>query len=309
MTRFFLHEILVFPHPYVGARRYRASLNTGETIVDSASYREREVTWTREGRRAPWKAALLGALPFLLFGLAYLLEGIAALGGHFGPAFNLLDGTFPNKPLNLPAIILTAPMGVYFLTALGLLLGVIKGFPRWSYAYLGMSIFFGLYYSNGRYYGVVYDAWAWLPFFTAIILGLLLTRSLRPLARLLQGAWSDWTRISFALYAFAVPVFTVIFFDDDWGVIQLYGLAFDTVLLASAAVAFLRSRSNWGRVLSLEAAVVILVTKGILGGWFGGLRRAPGWPVILLITIYVGFLLLPALIGLLKRGVEALSSR
>jgi hypothetical protein len=242
----------------------------------------------------------VGALPFLLFGLAYLLEGVAELGGHNHPAFNLLDGS-----LNRPAIILTLPMGVYFVSALGLLFGVLKGFPRWSYSYLGMSLFFGWSYSSGSYHGVEYNSWAWLPSFAAIILGLLLTRSLQPLVQLLQGAWNDWTRLSFALYAFATPMLTVIFFDDDWGAFQLYGLFFETVLLAAGAVAFLRSRTILGRVLSLQAAVLMLVVKGLLGGWFDGQY----WPALLFFTIYLGFLLLPAVIGLLRRGVDALSSR
>jgi hypothetical protein len=98
---------------------------------------------------------------------------------------------------------------------------------------------------------------------------------------------------------------TFIFFDEDWGAFQLYGLFFDTVLLAAGAVAFLRSRTIWGRVLSLQAAVLILVVKGLLGGWFDG----HFWPAFLFIIIYIGFLLLPAVIGLLRRGVGALSSR
>jgi hypothetical protein len=97
-------------------------------------------------------------------------------------------------------------------------------------------------------------------------------------------------------------MFTVIFFDMDWGAFQLYGLFFDTVLLAAGAVAFLRSRTIWGRVLSLEAAVLILVVKGFLGGWF--------WQAFLFsIIMYFGLLLLPAVIGLLRWGVDALSSR
>ena len=98
---------------------------------------------------------------------------------------------------------------------------------------------------------------------------------------------------------------TVIFFDMDWGVFQLYGLFFETVLLAAGAVAFLRSRTIWGRVLSLLAAVVILVVKGLLGGWLDG----QFWPAITFFTILAGSLLLPAVIGLLRRGVDALTSR
>jgi hypothetical protein len=305
MARLFLREVRNFPRAYLDARRYQQSLGPGETPGSRAASGEGAENGTWEGRRAPWGEALLGALPFLLFGLAYLLEGITELGGHTHPAFTLLDGG-----LTRPAIILTAEMGVYFVCALGLLLGVIKGFPRWSYAYLGMSLYFGWSYNNQNYYGVFYKWWVWLPSFAAIVLGLLLTRSLKPLARLLNGAWNDWTRLSFALYAFAVPMFTLVFFEDDWGVFQLSGLFIDTVLLAAVAVAFLRSRTSWGRVLSLEAAVLILVVKGmLLGDWFDGgpLRTLNFW--FFLITIYFGFLLLPAVIGLLRRGVDALSAR
>jgi hypothetical protein len=309
MARLFLREVWDFPRTYLDARRYEVSLGTGETPAGRASYREGEVTETWVGRRAPWTAAFVGALPFLLFGLAYLLEGITELGGHYGPAFNLLDGSLLDRPLNHPAIILTAPIGVYFACALGLLIGVLKGFPRWSYAYLGMSLYFGWYYSNGRFYGVVYDSWAWLPLFAAIVLGLLFTRSLKPLAQLLQGAWNDWTRLSFALYAFTAPMTTVVFFDMGWGAIQLYGLIFDTALLAAVAVAFLRSHTILGRMLSLDAAVLILVVKGTLGGWFGEPLRARYWRAFLFTIIYFGILLLPAVIGLLRRGVGALSSR
>ena len=98
---------------------------------------------------------------------------------------------------------------------------------------------------------------------------------------------------------------TVVFFDDDWGIFQLYGLFFDTVLLAAGAVAFLRSRTIWGRVLFLEVAVLILVVKGPLVGWFDGRY----WPAFQLIIMSFCFLLLPAVIGLLRRGVGALSSR
>jgi hypothetical protein len=306
MAHLFFREVWYFPLAYLDARRYRVSLGDSDTPAGRASYGEEKVTETRVGSRAPWGAALVGALPFLLFGLAYLMDGFAELGGHNRLAFHLLDGS-----LKHPAIILTPLMGVYFVSALGLLFGLLKGFPSWSYAYLGMSLYFGWSFNNQNYYGVFYKWWVWLPMLAAIVLGLLLSRSLRPLVRLLQGAWNDWTRLSFALYAFALPMFTVIFFDEHWGVFQLYGLFFDTVLLAAVAVAFLRSRTTLGRVLCLEAAVLILVAKWLLGGGFPSfdepLQVLYFW--FLFIIIYFGFLLLPAMIGLLRRGVEALSAR
>ena len=309
MAGLYFREAWYFPLAYLDARRYQLSLGADDTPLGITSFGEQDTTETWVGRRASWGEALLGALPFLLFGLAHLLDGFAELGGHYGPAFNLLDGSLLDGSLNRSAIILTLPMGVYFVCALGLLFGVLKGFPRWSYAYLGMSLYFGLYYFSGSFHGVHYGSWAWLPAFAAIILGLLLTRSLQPLARLLQGTWNDWTRLSFAIYASTLPMLTIIFFDNDWGIFELYGLIFETVLLAAGAVAFLRSRTIWSRVLSLLAAVLILVVKGVLGGWFGEHLPARYWPALLFITIYFGLLLLPAVIGLLRRGVDALSSR
>ncbi len=310
MTRLFLREVWDFPRTYLDARRYQVSSGTGETPAGRASYRQGDVAETWVGRPASWTAALLGALPFLLFGLAYLLEGFAELGGLYGPAFNLLDGSFLVSRLYSPAIILTAPVGVYFICVLGLLFGIVKGFPRWSYAYLGLSVYFGWYYSNGRFYGVVYGLWAWLPLLAAMILGLLLKRSLKPLTGLLQGIWNDWTRLAFALYAFFLPMQTIFFFDGDWGVLQLYGLVFDTLLLATIAVVFLRSRTTWGRILSLEAAILILVVKGIWMTWIGEVKGVLDLPVVIsIILLYIGLLLLPGVIGLLRGRVNALTSQ
>ena len=303
MTALFFREVWYFPLAYLDARRYHFSL--GDSLgITSFEGQGTQQTWV--GRRTSWGAALVGALPLLLFGLAALLDGFTELGGHSRPAFILLDGT-----QNRPYIPFTAPMGVYLFCLLGLLVGVIKGFPRWSYAYLGISIFFAYYYFSGSFYGVNYSAWARILFFAAIILGLLLARSLKPLVSLLRGSWNDWTRLSFALYAFGPPFLMLLFFEEDWEISHLYGLLFDTLLLTAGAVAFLRSRTILSRVLSLQAAVLVLVVKGLLGGW----GPSSGDPLRMLYfafsfsIIFFGFLLLPALIGLLKRGVEALSSR
>ncbi len=140
MARSFCHEVWDFPRTFLDARRYKVSLGTDETPADRASRGEGMVSQTWVEHQASWFSAFVGALPFLLFGLAYLLEGIYELRGLYGPVFNLLDGRFLDRPLNYPVIVLTPPIGVYFVTALGLLFGILKGFPRWSYAYLGMCI-------------------------------------------------------------------------------------------------------------------------------------------------------------------------
>jgi hypothetical protein len=303
MTGLFIREVWYFPLAYLDARRYHFSIGDPLGITSFWGQGKTE-TWV--GKRAPWGASLVGALPFLLFGLAALLDGFAELGGHASPAIILLDGSH-----NRPYIPFTALMGVYLFSLLGLLFGVLKGFPRWSYAYLGMSFFLAFYYSSGSFYGINYSAWARSLFFAAIILGLLLAHSFQPLYRLLRGAWNDWTRLSFALYAVGPPFLMLLFLEEDWGISHLYGLLFDTLVLTAGAVVFLRSRTILGRVLSLLAVVLILVVKGLLRGWGPSVDNPLRtlYFVFSIIIIYLGFLLLPALIGLLKRGVDALSAR
>lgn len=299
MTRFIIRELWTFPRNYWQVRPTRAIADSESHPSDQGFDGGEDVQQRWIGQRAPWGEALIGALPFLLFGLVNLLDGYFELAGIDQPALKLIDGSFLAGSADRSTIVLTLEMGVYLASLIGLVVGVWKSFPRWSYAYLGMALFLGWSYSSGRYFGVHYGLWAWLPLFAALFIGLALARSSQPLARLLQGVWNDWTRLSFALYAFPLML-TVGFFDDEWGVFQLYGLAFDTVVMSAGAVAYLRTRTILGRMLSLQVSVLIVVVKGFLGGWF--------WPAIFVIIIlFNGFLLLPGLIGLFRRGVAVLS--
>jgi hypothetical protein len=71
----------------------------------------------------------------------------------------------------------------------------------------------------------------------------------------------------------------------------------------------LRSRTIWGRVLSLQAVVLILVVLGMRYPSFIEDLLALHWQAFQFILIYFGWLLMPALIGVLRRGMDALSSR
>jgi len=304
MVRLFFREVRYFPLSYLDARRYLKSFRSSETPQGNTPYREGEVSETWVGQPDAWGEALLGALPFLLYGIACLLEGFTELGGHPPLALTLLD-----KSINRPAIALTPQMGVHIVTALGLLFGVWKGFPRWSYAYLGVTIFFGWSYNNQNYYGVLNKPWAWFPLFAAILLGLLLTRSLQPLAQLFKGAWNDWTRLSFTLYAFTSPLVIGSIFDLDWGASHLYSVFFLTFVISAGAVTFLRSRGIWGRVLSLQAVVLILVVTGMRYPSFVEDLLALHRQAFQFMLIYFGWLLMPMVIGMVKWGVDTLSSR
>jgi len=297
MIRLFLKEVWDLPVALLPALRFSFGSGRKDAFANAAGDREQDEPDAWVGSRASWGEALMGALPFLLFGLAHFLIAIHLLGKptDMGSRPWLLYGS-----------------GLLLLIAIGLAIGGIKGYPRWSYAYLGMAVFLSSNYSNGTFYGVAYGWRFWVPLVVAILLPLLATRSLRPLARLIQGAWNDWTRLSFALYAVLLPLYTILFFEVKWGTDELSGLAIDTLLLAAGAVAFLRSRTIWGRVVTLQAAMFIQACKGFLfAGWLGGPHffSLDLWIVLIGLLFFGGFMFLPGLVGLLQRGVSALSTR
>jgi hypothetical protein len=296
MIRLFLKEVWDLPVALLPALRFSFGSGRKEAFAPAAGDREPDKPDAWVGSRASWGEALLGALPFLLFGLAHFLIAIHELG------------KFANLPVN-PWLYYGS--GLLLLIAIGLAIGGIKGYPRWSYAYLGMAVYLSSYYFNGSFGGVVYGWRFRVPLVVAILLPLLVTRSLRPLARLIQGAWNDWTRLSFGLYAYLLPIYTTIFLDMKWGTNELIGLAIDTLLLAAGAVAFLRSRTIWQRVVSLQATMFIQACKGVLLGAF---RGPQGYSldlldVLMVLLFFGGFMFLPGLVGLLQRGVSALSTR
>jgi hypothetical protein len=297
MLKLFLGEIWTLPAALLDVRRYVAETGGGGGVSSSVSIEEGEgaVAWT--GKRSSWGEALLGALPFLLFGLAYLFKGMTELG-YFG---NSTDWG-----LNFYRYILP---GAYLIILVGLLIGWLKGFPRWSYAYLGMAFFGGWYYSNGRFHGWDPEWRAWIPLILMVVIALLITRSLRPLERLVKGVWNDWTRLSFALYAWG-PMLTVTFFDMEWGITELVWMCIDITLLAVGAIAFLRGKEIWQRAVSLEAVLILLLFRFILMSESPPGGRPLDLVVILSILLFFScILLLPSLLGLLRRGVGYLSTR
>ncbi len=185
--------------------------------------------------------------------------------------------------------------------------------PRWSLAYLGVGLYWGNYYSHGRFYGVTYGYQGWLPLLAGLAVGLLLSRSFRPVLRLIGSIWRDWTRLSFGMYAYVLPVMTVIFFDSDWGKLEFYGLIFDTLLVAAGAAVYLRSQTIWIKAVSLQGVMILMAIRGFfMGGWFGGAENLASINLFALLTIplfWGGLLFIPGLLGLLRRGLGLLNTQ
>jgi hypothetical protein len=293
MARLFVKETWDLPAAVLSAVRFESNPGRQEAPAGASGGPGAPPLWTGQGE--PWGRALLGAVPFLLFGLAYAIQALAELGAF---------GEYADRGWIVAKY---APPPVYFIVAIGLLAGWLKRFPRWSIAYLGATLYFGWQYSNGRYYGVVYGWRAWIPPLVVALVALLVTRSLRPLGRLVRGVWDDWTQLSFLLYAFALPMATIVFFDSDWGTLALVGLVVDTMLLAAGAVLYLRLATTLHRVLALQVAMFSLYLRNVLmGGWYPAEHVAAGERVspVAMLTLVLGWgglMLLPGLVGLLRR--------
>jgi hypothetical protein len=296
MAGLLLKEIRDYPNVLRSALHFQAESRQSDASLSQDELQSRE-DWF--GDKATWRDGLLAALPFLLFGLSYLISALMELRYTTqNPAYNL----------NVPQYV------VVFITAAGVAFAWIKRFPRWSYAYVGMSLWLGYYFSNGSFYGVIFAWRAWLPLGAALLVGLLITRSLKPLARLFQGFWQDWTCLSFVLYASVLPVFTVVFFDGEWGTLELVGLAFDTLLLATGAFLFVRTGTTWRRIIALQGAMIcMLIWHILLTDWYGGpLMQDINLSLFSVgsILFFWGGLLRPGLLGLLRLGVRtALKTR
>ena len=212
--------------------------------------------------------------------------------------------------------------GAHLFILLGWLAGWVRGFPRWSYPYVGYGLLYALYLSSvstpglqllghtfarGEHWG-----WrAWLGIGAVAVLALLLTRSLRPLARLFTGAWRDWSRLSFALYGF-LPLALWILYDEVHGPYPAPFLIVASLYLAAGAVAYCRSSTPPARAPSLLAGLTtswLTITVALSAYWHG--PRVPGrgpfhWsetavPIALAWVVRVLILLTPLLLGLLRR--------
>ena len=133
-----------------------------------------------------WPGTSAG-LPSLVFGLAFIL--LKLLG----------DRVFAEQPLAQYGWLLWAADG---LMLAGLLAGWLKWFPNWSYAFAGMAVIFSLWWQSttGAIEGLFSGPLAWSPLLVLLALGIVISRSVRPFLKFMQGFLRDWSLASLALY-------------------------------------------------------------------------------------------------------------
>ncbi len=198
---------------------------------------------------SPFQAGL-AALPFAAFGLACIAERLMPSPGIVAP-------------LGLAQVVVRSPylwFGILCLIGLGV--GLVKGFPRWTASYLAWSLLFCWWYSNGTTYGYRWDWKVWLALPLVLLLAALLRRSWHPLRQMLVSLWQDWTLASFALFTFFASSF--ILFDENHHPLLLLFIGVSALAAAVGAGAYFRLRASIPRVLALAAGLLLLA---VLSTW------------------------------------------
>jgi hypothetical protein len=252
------------------------------------------------GRASHWDA-LIGTLPFLLFGIVSIIGKIRI------PFW----GTY-------------ADLAFYVIVLLGLLIGLVKGVPHWTYSYLGWSLVFTWWWSNiGTYglkiFGFRIDHWTWQiwpPLFVAVGIALLWTRSLHPLRQLVRGIWQDWTLLSLAMYT--LVGFVMLLYDENHSPYLIGFMIVSTLTICTSVWAFMKSTKPSARFLALLTGFVaglaidrICGTTWDFAGYYG-LPSPPPAPwydsmfeIMVFTAVWGGILILPAVIGLVRGSLTS----
>jgi hypothetical protein len=232
------------------------------------------------------RQAFFGTLPFLTYGIIIMIDTMDLFSNHQETDVDL---------------------AFYGLALTGFLIGWIRGFPLWSYSYLGWSLVIAFWWDRGIS-RTNWGYWIWLPVGIMALLALLWTHSLDPLKILARDIWNDWTRLTLAMFSMGGLIFCGGGEDHhpQW---LLFSIA-ATLIICIGAWCFLRSSTLIGRVLSIAISFILsAVPMGIsylTWDWraYYGLPPAESWrgklgvaPIGVLFWLLILFW--PALIALI----------
>ena len=263
---------------------------TGATLRDGRGFD----SWTRgSSSRAE---ILAGLIPFLILVLPTVLYG-------FVP--NLVGfGSF---------------VACYFILLIGLGAAWVRGFPRWSYPYLGLVLAMTFILVSQRdseeppIINLLFSLICVTPFLAMLAVVLLKTRSVRPLRQFRKGVWHDWTRLSFAFYGVLPLGLTIAFAATDTSFGLPY-LAASAVALIAGALTYMLSTRASHRVSALIVGLTLswaVATVGAATYWHGrqeswmttpgnGYKIARGSVVGW--VLFLALILAPALLSIFRRS-------
>ena len=199
-----------------------------------------------EGLRTSQTDALIAVVPFALFGIANMISksNLPIRGAYPGLAF-------------------------YVFILLGFLIGMIKGFPRWTFSYLGWCLVFAWWWMGmpidtfRNYFSHITHTqllgWmSWLPLLLTTGIALLWTRSLHPLRKLISGIWQDWTLLSLAMYTLAA--WFMLMYDENHSPYLFAFMTASTLAVSASVWVFMKSTTVRNRIIALISGFVIALS-------------------------------------------------
>lgn len=250
--------------------------------------------------------AIMGSLPFVVFGLFLILLEIP-IDWKLPAWFDTFSGVIFILLLIVPAI--------------GFGIGWVQKFPRWSYPYAGMAFVMALYIANVTTPGLNIlgypifgrELWGWragIPLAIAFIVVLAISRSFRPFGKLFTNLWEDWSILSYLMVGL-LPLLIAFQFDEIDRLYSLYFMVPFAVLLVGMVLLYLRSKSTWQQVLVLTIGVIAIIFPSVLGSnsyWLdhNGMHLSGASRMLVMAGKIALIMLVPAWLELLRRSVSRL---
>jgi len=238
-------------------------------------------------------------------------ETLAAIGLFVLLGLELIFSELPYEwppPNWVRSVMFLLFVGTMVLPPIGLCIGWIKSFPRWSYPYVAHVLFFSLYMMNVATPGFVFgrELWgwrAWIPLAVVVVISLLITQSLRPLRKFFTNIWEDWTLLTFGLFG-SMPLLIAVSFDEVDMLYSLYFMVILTLLMVGTAFTYMQRPNQRERITVLLIGILLTITLTMAVPTIYWLNHG-GTNIVLSVVagIVVFFVVFsPALISLLPRS-------
>lgn len=205
--------------------------------------------------RGSWGAALLAALPLVAYiGVILLSLPIQHLFSFIGLA-GLYNFLWSNVIVGAPLM-----MVFYLLLLSGTLIGWLKNFPRWSFAYLSWLVIPLISGLGVKGFKDPYLWRIWAPLVITLLIALILRRSFHPLKASWRKLRQDWTVASFTLFGL-VEFLLLLFFDEIPGpsAYSVIGIVIAVGVLALGVIVYIRSNRPSLRIAVLLASATLSI--------------------------------------------------
>lgn len=242
-----------------------------------------------------WSATLAAITLFVLWGLSLIFNELP----H--------EWAIPNWVRSIDGILF---VGITLLLPIGLCIGWIKSFPRWSYPYVAHVLIFSLYMMNvatpGFLFGRELWGWrAWIPLLVIAVVSVLVTRSLDSLKILFTNISNDWTLLTFGMFGL-MPLLIAIIFDEMDRLYSLYFMVILTLLMVGTVTVYMQNSKHKMRIGALLIGIFLTITIAVSGPawfWFDRMKANP-WPVVIAGIVVYLIIFSPAIIGVFHKPVR-----